>query len=114
MNVRKLFTVIASGMLAITVSFVSFTEPLPKNTNHQIVISGFEFVPSELTVSVGDTVTWVNKDIVPHNIAINTKQKPLSFNLASGEEFTHKVSVSLDYICGLHPSMKGKLIINQQ
>lgn len=113
MNIRKLLTMITGIMLVITTNFVSSTEPVSKGVNHRVVISGFEFVPNELTVSVGDTVTWVNKDIVPHNIAINTKQKPLSSNLASGEEFSYKPSVSLDYICGLHSSMKGKIFINQ-
>lgn len=34
--------------------------------DHRVEISGFEFSPSELTVSVGDTITWINRDIAPH------------------------------------------------
>jgi plastocyanin len=55
----------------------------------------------------------VNKDIVPHNIAIDTKQKALSSDLQSGDTFVYKVNKSLTYICGFHPSMKGKLILSQ-
>ncbi len=79
--------------------------------HHEVIISGFEFVPDKLELSLGDTVTWVNKDIVPHNIAIEHAQYALSPDLARGEKFTLVVQTSLAYLCALHPSMKGKITI---
>lgn len=100
-------------MVAFAMSFANSTESISSAVNHQVVISGFEFIPKKLEVSMGDTVTWINKDIVPHNIAINTKQKALSPEIASGQQFVYKVNKSFSYICGLHPSMKGQLIISK-
>jgi len=112
MSIRIILSTIIGAMLALIISFACSSETMIKPKQHQIVISGFEFVPNQLKVSQGDTVTWVNKDIVPHNIAIDTKQKSLSPEIASGEKFVYKVSKSLSYICGLHPSMRGKLILS--
>lgn len=111
MNIRRILPVIAAVISIFFVSCSSYTTPVSKGVNHQVVISGFEFVPAVLNVSVGDTVTWVNKDIVPHTIVNNSQPKVMSPELATGQTFVYKVSSSLSYICGLHPSMKGKIII---
>lgn len=78
---------------------------------HQISIKGFEFVPKELQVSRGDTVVWVNHDIVPHSIVISSTAQAISPELESGETFIYVVGSSMAYQCGLHPSMTGKLTI---
>src|SRR3712207_8082866 len=31
------------------------------------MVSGNEFQPKEITVNIGETVTWTNTDSVPHN-----------------------------------------------
>jgi plastocyanin len=98
-------------LTVIIIGLAKPAESTPAITQHRIIISGFEFVPKELTVSVGDKITWINNDIVPHNIAANTKQKSLSADFSSGETFSLIVKGSLSYICGLHPSMQGKLIV---
>ena len=83
-----------------------------KAMHHQVVITGFKFVPEELKVSLGDTVTWVNKDSVPHNVInSNDQNEAVSTDLLSGEKYTFVVKDSLTYECGFHPSMKGKLLI---
>ena len=113
MSVRVVLPVIAGVLLALIVGLASSADSIPASINHRVIISGFEFIPSQLKVSLGDTVTWVNKDIVPHNIAINTQQKALSPELEKDETFVFKVTNNLSYICGFHPSMKGKIIIDR-
>jgi plastocyanin len=41
--------------------------PRPASAN-EVVISGYKFVPQTLTVPVGTTVTWVNRDIAHHTV----------------------------------------------
>ena len=102
---------ILGGFLFIIVSNGSSSEITTSTVqHHQVLISGFEFVPKVLKVSYGDTVTWVNKDIVPHNIVTRDKQLAISPSLASGEKFIYTVKKSLSYECGFHPSMKGALV----
>ena len=93
----------------VTAKDVRSADPVAQAKHHQVVISGFEFVPKDLKVSVGDKITWVNKDVVPHNIIVSGTKKAVSPDLASGEKFTFVVTDSLSYECGFHPSMTGKL-----
>ncbi|PCI41266.1 MAG: hypothetical protein COB41_10800 [Proteobacteria bacterium] len=82
-----------------------------EHVQYQVTITGFKFVPKELHVMPGDTITWVNHDIVPHSIVISSSQKDISPVLDSGETFTYIVEGNMAYECGLHPPMKGKLTI---
>lgn len=87
-------------------------KPVLANTQHKIIISGLEFIPKELKLSSGDTVVWVNNDIFLHNITLSSNKETISPDLASGESFTTVVKDAMSYECGLHPSMKGKLVTN--
>lgn len=87
-------------------------KPVLTNTQHTIIISGLEFIPEELKLSSGDTVVWVNHDIFSHNITVSSNKKAISPDLAFGESFTTVVQDAMSYECGLHPSMKGKLVTN--
>jgi plastocyanin len=37
--------------------------------DHQVSIEGMKFVPETVEVAPGDTVTWTNKDFVPHTVS---------------------------------------------
>ena len=93
----------------VTAKGVKIADSVTQAKHHQVVISGFDFVPKDLKVSIGDKITWVNKDVVPHNVIVSGTKKAVSPDLASGEKFTFVVMDSLSYECGFHPSMTGKL-----
>lgn len=78
--------------------------------NRGITIQNFSFNPAELTVKSGDTVTWTNQDSVPHRISGGSFQ---SDPLSKGQSFSFTFSTvgTFDYICSIHPSMKGKIIV---
>jgi amicyanin len=70
------------------------------------------FIPSEITVAPGTTVTWVNNEAMPHNVAdlnkgfrskILVKDDKFSFTFTTAGEY--------DYLCLIHPNMKGKVIV---
>ncbi|MCF6251807.1 MAG: plastocyanin/azurin family copper-binding protein [Methylococcaceae bacterium] len=107
-NFKILFWMV-SGLLYLIVQNVESAENSFKLTQHNVEISGFAFVPKKLEVKPGDTITWVNKDIVPHNIVESIDQSVISPDLATGETYTFVVKKPMVYHCGLHPSMKGKL-----
>jgi plastocyanin len=107
-----MLSIIIGFVFAIIVGSGMSIEMDSKVMHHQVVITGFKFVPEELKVSLGDTVTWINKDIVPHNVInSNNPKEAVSTDLLSGEKYTFVVRDSLRYECGFHPSMKGKLLI---
>ena len=75
-----------------------------------ITIQSFAFSPSTVTISKGTTVKWVNKDSVSHNIKFDAETSP---SFGSGETFskTFDTPGTYNYICGIHPNMKGQIIV---
>ncbi len=86
-------------------------EPQPgANQTNTIIIKNFAFDPPTITVSAGTVVKWVNEDSAPHNIKSDSFN---SANFNNGESFEFKFNNkgTYDYICGIHPLMKGKIIV---
>jgi plastocyanin len=73
----------------------------------RVVISDLEYGPSTVTISVGDTVTWLNRDIVEHTVTARDgafdiatpKGRPVRWRATRSGEFA--------YSCRLHPNMAG-------
>jgi plastocyanin len=78
----------------------------------EIVIDNFTFAPSPMTVKVGTTVTWVNRDDMPHSI-VGAALGFHSHALDSDEQIsTHFDRPGrYDYVCGLHPRMHGTVVV---
>ena len=76
-----------------------------------IEISGFAFNPAAITVPVGATVIWTNKDSVSHSIVSDTGNEINSGSIPNGGTYAHTSTNSgnYDYHCGIHPSMKGTI-----
>ncbi|MFL5614943.1 MAG: metallophosphoesterase [Gemmatimonadaceae bacterium] len=80
---------------------------------NEIGIDNFNFTPGVLTVKAGTTVTFINKDDVPHLI-VNTQNR---FKASPVLDTDQRYSVTLmkagtdDYFCSLHPKMVGKIIV---
>jgi len=72
-----------------------------------IAINDLEFSPPIVTVHVGDTVAWTNRDIVDHTATarsgafdvVTPKGKPAHWRASKVGEFA--------YFCRLHPNMTG-------
>jgi len=80
---------------------------------HTIVIRQMKFVPDQLTVQPGDTVTWINEDYVSHTVAAKKDQEWESDEIKQGERFTLTVTDSARYTCTLHPVMEGTILTEQ-
>jgi amicyanin len=70
------------------------------------------FIPSEITVVPGTTVTWVNKEDMPHTV-VNVNKGFRSKTLVKDAQFsfTFTAAGDYDYLCSIHPNMKGKVIV---
>lgn len=88
----------------------SFTDNRPGPETHTVIIEGMRFLPEALTVAPGDTVVWVNKDMVAHTATSTTggfDSKTIQAGLSW--RFTIRETGDLTYICTLHPTMKALL-----
>lgn len=81
-------------------------------TTVEVMIEDFKFAPKEIRISVGDTIKWTNLDTAPHT-ATDNNDKFDSGTLAKGESFsmTFDEAGTYDYICTIHPYMKGTVIV---
>jgi len=70
------------------------------------------FIPSEITVAPGTTVTWVNNETMPHTV-VNPNQGFRSKFLVKDAKFSFTFTTpgDYDYLCSIHPNMKGKVIV---
>src|ERR1700751_5206504 len=78
----------------------------------EVRVDNFTFGPDTLTVPVNSTVTWVNKDDLPHVIASNDglfKSKALDTDQKYSYTFTK--AGTYPYYCSIHPKMVGKIVV---
>lgn len=78
---------------------------------HTVEIKQMKFQPAELMVQKGDTVVWINHDIVPHDVTEESKKTWTSSLMPVGASWSLVVDESADYYCSIHVIMKGKLIV---
>jgi len=97
--------------LAIVVPVVALTGDVAvldaKPQVHTVLIEGMRFQPEGLSIAAGDTVVWINRDMVPHTATSSGHFD--SGELAPGKSWTHTVrdSGEFSYLCTYHPLMKG-------
>ena len=78
---------------------------------YTVTIKQMQFQPAELTVQRGDTVIFVNRDLVTHNVTEESSKAWASAPLPDGASWKLAVTQSADYYCSIHPVMKGKLLV---
>lgn len=85
--------------------------PAPAARHHQVVIEGMAFRPAAIVVMPGDTITWTNRDIVPHT-ASGPGAGWDTGNVAAGAAVTVVVGPGGrgEYRCAYHPIMTGQLL----
>jgi plastocyanin len=78
----------------------------------RVPIDNFTFKPDVVTVPVGTRIVWQNDDDIPHSV-VETQGKFHSPALDTEDKyaFTFAAAGTYEYFCGLHPHMKGKMIV---
>jgi plastocyanin len=84
----------------------------PSAANAEVKIDNFSFGPETLTVAVGTTVTWTNRDDIPHTV-VSTDGVFKSKVRDTDEKFsfTFAKAGTYPYYCSLHPKMTGKIVV---
>ncbi len=78
---------------------------------HTVEIKQMKFQPAELSVQKGDTVVWINNDMVAHDVTEEADKAWTSSLIPVGQSWSLVVTESADYYCSIHVVMKGKLIV---
>jgi plastocyanin len=79
----------------------------------EVVMEGIRFDPTEVSVAVGDTVTWVNNDSVGHDVTADqfSSGEPGAMNSGDTFEHTFEKAGTFDYVCSVHPGMEGSVTV---
>ena len=104
------------GVIYLFLSALLFVGCTNKNSyipqTHVVEIKDMLFEPADLIVHKGDTVIWINRDIVPHDVTEENKDWA-SPALVSDASFKKVITQSDSYYCSIHLVMKGKLTVEE-
>jgi len=84
----------------------------PAGASADVKIDNFSFGPQTLTVSVGTTVVWTNRDDIPHTV-VSTDGVFKSKVRDTDEKFSYTFTKAgtYPYFCSVHPKMTGKIVV---
>jgi plastocyanin len=74
-------------------------------------IKGFAYNPDSITVAKGGSVTWTNSDSKPHTATTQGTFDTGTLTQGQSKQITFDKPGTYDYICTLHPFMKGKVVV---
>jgi plastocyanin len=102
--VRSMLAGMAFAALAVTAS--------AQIANLGVTIDNFTFSPNQIMVKSGETVTWTNKDDIPHTVT-STENVFRSKALDTDDKFSFTFTTpgTYKYFCSLHPRMTGTIVV---
>lgn len=74
----------------------------------QVTIEKLVFAPANVSAKIGDTIEWVNKDVIAHTATVKGGWEVIIPPKASATMVVEKAE-SVEYYCRYHPNMKGRL-----
>ncbi len=110
-NIRGNFIFMVFPLLILAGCSTPSSPEKHKPKTYTVEIYQMKFQPAQLTVHKGDTVEWVNKDIVAHDVTQVPNNLWSSSNLPPGKSWKMAVEETDDYYCSIHVVMLGKLIV---
>jgi len=79
----------------------------------EVFMDGIKFSPSSITVSVGTTVTWTNKESVTHTVTSDSHGTFDSGDIGKDQTFSYAFNTAGTYAyhCDYHSNMKATVIV---
>ena len=115
MSIAVLTVALAMGVGTITVGQENIlASAQEKSATTEVKIDNFSFAPAALTVPVGTTITWTNRDDIPHTVVSTDDPKTFKSKVLDTDEkfsFTFGKAGTYSYFCSIHPKMTGKVIV---
>lgn len=109
----RIIAVIAAAVLFAALPASEYADAQTASAQtHVVTIKDFAYSPNPLTIAVGDSVKFVNDDDVAHTATAGDGSFD-SKEIDNGKSWTYTFSTAgtYPYICSVHPSMTGKIIV---
>lgn len=97
------------GLTLAAAILLPITTARADDINMEVHIDNFVFQPPELTIKVGTTVTWTNRDDIPHTVVSAGKFRSKTLDTDDKFSFTFTNAGDYKYFCSLHPHMTGMI-----
>jgi len=110
--VSLLATVIVAMLLVSVATLGGSAKAAQPASVAEVKVDNFSFGPASLTIAAGTTVTWTNRDDIPHTI-VSTDKVFKSKVLDTDEKFSFTFSQAgtYPYFCSIHPKMTGSVVV---
>jgi len=110
--------VIVSSLSLITAAYAQTAavdaNPTSRPSAQVVKIDNFSFDPPTLTVSRGATVTWINRDDVPHTATSSASPRAFDSKALDTDErfsFVFTKPGTYSYFCAVHPHMTATIVV---
>ncbi|SFI76741.1 cupredoxin family copper-binding protein [Bradyrhizobium sp. Gha] len=97
------------GLTLAAAILLPLTTARAEGTEMEVHIDNFVFQPAELKIKVGTTVTWTNRDDIPHTVVSAGKFRSKALDTDDKFTFTFTDAGDYKYFCSLHPHMTGMI-----
>ncbi|WP_234681769.1 cupredoxin domain-containing protein [Bradyrhizobium monzae] len=94
--------------IAVALVFAAMLVPARAATI-EITMENLVISPAEVSAKVGDTVTWINKDVFAHTATANNGDFDVTLPPKKAATLVLKEAGTVDYYCRYHPNMKATL-----
>jgi plastocyanin len=110
-KIRAAFKSYVYLLVIISLLFISHSIRKNKPNTYRVEIIQMQFQPALLKIHKGDTVIFINKDLVEHDVTEVNKAWH-SPPLATNRSWKWVATKSADYYCSIHLIMKGQIIVD--
>jgi plastocyanin len=83
----------------------------PRPVTHQAEIRAFRYQPDTLTAAPGDTVVWINRDVVPHTATAAGAWDTGQIGAGADGRMVAGPPGTYAYACAYHPTMRAVLVV---
>ena len=83
-----------------------------RSRTHTIVMEKMKFGPSPEGLRVGDTVVWVNRDMVRHTATARNRSFDIDLARGASGRTVLRTAGAISYVCRFHPAMTGVLTVS--
>jgi len=99
-------------LLAIAITLASMAVPVHAATV-QLSMENLVILPAEVSVKVGDSVEWTNKDEFAHTATARNGDFDVNLPPKTSAAFVVKKAGTVEYYCRYHPNMTATLKIER-
>jgi plastocyanin len=102
------------GRLSIAAGLALFALASPWGTalaaDRFVTMYASDYLPGVVTINVGDSVTWVNDDDLPHD-AVGNGWSTTLLGKYDSDTVTFRRAGRFPYSCSIHPAMRSAVVV---